>query len=102
MIRHLSPPPSKSKADRPPRGVLTTLLWIELARRVCRHTSEYSCVGGKRERNVRQVVHPHFRSNGYRRHLDDLNCPFANNVAAQHPAGRAIDDQIAEAHLAPQ
>src|SRR3954470_1834464 len=32
-------------------------LQIELARRAGRHASEYSCIGGKRERNVRQFVY---------------------------------------------
>ena len=80
---------------------LPTHFQIEFACRAGRHASQYSCVGGKRERNVRQVVHPHFRSDGYRRHLGDLHCPLANNVAAQHHAGRAVDDQLAKTHLAP-
>lgn len=48
-----------------------------------------------------QVVHPHSCGDGYRRYLGDLHCPLANNVAAQHPAGRAVDNQLAETYLAP-
>src|SRR5467141_696597 len=77
---------------------LPTHLQIEFACRAGRHASEYSCVGRKRERNVRQVVHPHVRSDGYRRHLGDLHCPLANNMAAQYPAGRAVDDQLAKTY----
>jgi hypothetical protein len=43
----------------------------------------------KRERNTSQVVHPHPGDHSYRRHLGDLHCPLANNVAAQYPAGCA-------------
>ncbi len=48
-----------------------------------------------------QVIHPHPGGDGYRRDLGDLDCPLANNVAAQYPAGRAVDDQFAKAHRAP-
>ena len=48
-----------------------------------------------------QVIHPHLGGDGYRRYLGDLHCPLANNVAAQYPAGRAVDDQFAKAHRAP-
>ena len=47
------------------------------------------------------VVHPHPGGDGYRRHLGDLHCPLANNVAAQYSAGRAVDDQFAKTHFAP-
>src|SRR6266516_1280028 len=79
---------------------LPTHFQIEFTCRAGRYASQHPCVGGKRERNVSQVVHPHFRGDGYRRHLGDLHCALANNVAAQHPAGRAVDDQFAETRLA--
>ena len=61
---------------------LPTHFQIEFACRAGRHVSQYSCVGGKRERNMSQVVHPHSAGDGYRGHLGDLHCPVANNVAA--------------------
>src|ERR1700730_18579990 len=72
---------------------LPTHLQIEFACGAGRHASDYSCVGRKRERNVRR--------DGYRRHLGDLHCPLANNMAAQYPAGRAVDDQLAKTYFAP-
>ena len=41
------------------------------------------------------------RVNGYRRHLDDIHCPLANNMAAQYFGAFAIGDQFAKTDLAP-
>ena len=57
---------------------LPTHFQIELACRAGRHASQYSCVSRKRERNTSQVVHPHPRCDGYRRHLGNLDRPLAN------------------------
>src|SRR5438874_12822739 len=51
---------------------LPTHFQIEFACRAGRHASQRSCVGRKRERNVSQVVHPHFRGDRYRRHLGSV------------------------------
>ena len=48
-----------------------------------------------------RAVHSHPGGDGYRRRLGDLNCPLANNVAAQYPVGYAVDDQFPKAHRAP-
>src|SRR5262249_19352764 len=80
---------------------LPTYFKIELSRRLGRYASQYSSVGRKRQRNISQVVHPHPRCDGYRRHLSYLYCPLSDNVAAQHPTSLTVDDQFAEAHLAP-
>src|SRR4249919_2240636 len=67
----------------------------------CRHTSEYSCIGWKREWNLRQVIDPHACGYDYPRHLRDLHCPLADYVAAQYPVGLAINDQLAETDFVP-
>ena len=48
-----------------------------------------------------QLVHPHPRGDGYRRHLGDLYGSLANNMAAQYFSGLAVHDQFAETDLAP-
>ena len=71
-------------------------LQIELLGGTVRRAAEDPGVGGKRERNLSQVVHPHPGGDGDRRHLDDLDRPLADDVAAQDLARRAVDDQLAE------
>ena len=53
-------------------------------------------VGGKRERNLGQIVHPQSRGDGDRHHLDDLDGPLPHDMAAQDRARRAVGDQLAE------
>ena len=76
-------------------------LQVELVRRADRRADQDRCVGRISKRNMCQLVHPHSRGNGYRRHLDDVHRSLADNVAAQYLAGLAIDDQFAKAELAP-
>src|SRR5262245_18928345 len=69
---------------------------IELTSRARRRATQDPGIGGKREWNLSQIIHPHSGGNGYRRHLGDIYRSLTNNVAAQNFVGRAVDDQLAE------
>src|SRR5512132_2776273 len=73
----------------------------ELAARFGRYIGEVPSIRWKCEWNPSQLIDTHTRRHGYGSHLGNLDRPLANNVAAQHLRGLAVDDELAEASLPP-